>query len=148
VSKKRRAVLEGRSAIRSVSDHREARVGAEDSSFQEFVRRLPCVVCRQPTLGGDPCHRLARRRFGDWVAVESEVIGNLFPACRLHHREQHDHGRDTFEVSHELRLERVCKVIGLAYCSGWSAEALAAAALGRGYASIDAADVQTGGLPW
>ena len=68
-SRKREAALRGRPAIRSVPEphERRARAGAEDLGLQEFVRRLPCVVCRAPTLGGDPAHRLARRRFGDWI---------------------------------------------------------------------------------
>jgi len=149
-SRKREAALRGRPAIRSVPEahERRARAGAEDLGLQEFVRRLPCVVCRAPTIGGDPAHRLARRRFGDWIEdTELGVIANIYPACRAHHREQHDRGRDTFEANHAVDLRAICVVVGEAYLRGWSAEGLGARAR-DGCLEVEVEDVQDGGLPF
>jgi hypothetical protein len=141
-SRKREAALQDRPAIRSVppANERSAHVGAEDLGLQEFVRRLPCVVCLSHTLGGDPAHRLTRRRFGDWVELDGEVVANIYPACRAHHREQHDRGRSTFETAHGVDLLEVCRVVGSAYLLGWSTEGLGAAAR-SGYSSVDVSAV-------
>jgi hypothetical protein len=149
-SRKREAALRERPAISSVPEphERSACVGAEDLGLQEFVRRLPCVVCRVPTLRGDPAHRLARRRFGDWVEdTEIGVIANIYPACRPHHREQHDRGRDTFEATHAVDLRAICVVVGEAYLLGWSADALGARAR-SGYTTIDVFNVDDFGIPY
>lgn len=148
-SKKRQAKLDSAPAIRTVSDDRRAAAGQDDASFQEFVRRLPCVVCLKPTVKGDPCHRLARRRFGDWVHdLELGLIGNIYPGCRAHHGEQHDHGRTTFEVEHGIDLRVICRVVGLAYIKGWSAEGLASAARADGYERVDLEQQLDGDLPY
>ncbi len=150
-SRKREQALRDRPAISSIPapSERHARAGAEDLGLQEFVRRLPCVVCRRPTLGGDPCHRLARRRFGDWTEdTELGVIGNIYPGCREHHREQHDSGRGSFEDAHRIDLREICRRIGEAYLRGWSAPGLGARALSVGYMRVDPSDVVDGDVPF
>jgi hypothetical protein len=132
-SDKRQAHLDEAPAVRSVSDDRTAVMGAVDESLREFVRRLPCAVCRKPTLGGDPCHLRAKRRFGDWVEREGKVVGNIFPACNRHHREQHSIGILSFQAIHRIDLDEVTEVVGRAYLEGHEPETLAAAALPRGY---------------
>jgi len=146
-SRKRQAALDDRPAVRDVSEDRRATVGSSDVSFQTFVSRLPCVVCLGHTLGGDPCHRLARRRWGDWLEVDGELVGNLFPACRAHHREQHDRGIETFARAHGLDLAVICTVVGRAYLDGWSVDGLGTAAR-AGYEAVDLTDVRDGGLPF
>lgn len=141
-SKDRQSRIDEAPAVRSASDHREAVVGAEDESLREFVRRLPCAVCLRPTLGGDPCHRRTKRRFGDWVEVEGSVIGNIWPGCHAHHREQHDRGVLTFSRKYGLDLMEVCRVVGAAYLAGHEPETLGAAAMGIGY--VDGLELRPG----
>ena len=145
-SKKRQAELGARGPD-EVSDDRTAVEGAEDQSFREFVRRLPCLVC----LGfarSDPCHLRAKRRFGDWLEVAGTMRGNIFPACRRHHAEQHQRGVETFARAHGLELVEVCRVVGAAYLEGWSEEGLGAAARAGGYERVDSSKVIDGGLPY
>lgn len=132
-SDKRQAHIDEAPAVRSVSDDRTAVVGATDESLREFVRRLPCAVCLRPTLGGDPCHVRAKRRFGDWLEREGRVVGNLFPGCADHHAEQHRIGVWSFEGRHGVDLAAVAEAVGLAYLAGHEPEAVGAAALRGGY---------------
>ncbi len=121
----------------------------EDASFREFVRRLPCVVCLQPTLRGDPCHLHTKRVAGDWIDEAGELVGNIFAGCRQHHAEQHNRGIKTFARVHDVDLHEVCRLIGSAYKLGWSAEGLGAAALAaRGYARVDVQQLRDGELPF
>ena len=75
------------------------------------------------------------------------VIANISPACRAHHSEQHDRGRDTFERARAIDLREVCRLVGEAYLLGWSADGLASRAR-AGYESLNVADVVDGGLPY
>jgi hypothetical protein len=147
-SPKRQAELDALPAIASVSTDRTP-IRPSDASFREFVRRLPCVVCLVHTLGGDPCHRLGRRRFGDWLGpFELELTGNLYPACRDHHTDQHTAGINTFASGRGIDLAEITLLIGRAYQRGWSADGLGAAALARrGYAGVDVTLVLDGELP-
>jgi len=146
-SEKRQAELDALPAIASVSIERVP-IQPSDASFREFVRRLPCIVCVAPTLGGDPCHRHAVRCSGDWVELDGELVGNIFPACRAHHRAQHSEGIASFPAARGLDLANACRLIGRAYQRGWSADGLGAAALARrGYSGIDVAIVLDGELP-
>jgi len=148
VSDKRRAEFAARPAIPTVSEDRTP-VRPIDESFREFVRRLPCVVCLKPTLGGDPCHRKTKRVSGDWLDVGGELSGNIYPACREHHVEQHSYGIATFAGGHSLKLAKVCKAVGEAYTLGWSSDALGVEARARGgYTRVSLADVGSGELPY
>jgi len=147
-SARRQAELDALPVVRVVSSDRTP-VRPADESFREFVRRLPCVVCLQPTLGGDPCHLRTKRVSGDWLELDGELVGNMFPGCRTHHGEQHDRGVKTFASTHALDLHAVCVVIGRAYQLGWSAEGLGVAALAdRGYAGVDVELVLDGEMPF
>jgi hypothetical protein len=148
-SKKRQAVIDAIPAVASIPEHRTATVGAVDEGLREFCRRLPCVVDlgkRGPDgahshAGGDPCHRAAKRVHGDWVEHEGRVIGNIFPACRRHHGEQHSHGVESFGRA----LIEVCEAVGQAYLAGWSPEGLGAAAKSAGgYDKIARAELERG----
>jgi len=146
-SKKRQAQIDARPAIATISTDRTP-TRPTDESYREFVRRLPCVVCCAPTLGGDPCHLHATRRFGDWLELDGELVGNIFPACRLHHGAQHSEGIYSFPSSRGLDLDSTVLVIGRAYQRGWSADGLGAAAINkRGYAAVDVTLVLDGELP-
>ncbi len=146
-SVKRQAQLDALPAISSVSDSRTP-VQPVDGNFREFVRRLPCIVCLKPTLGGDPCHLHTKRVAGDWLDEAGELVGNIFAGCRDHHAEQHNRGIKTFAQVHGVDLPAVCKLIGAAYKLGWSADGLGAAAIARrGYAAIDVEAVVSGELP-
>lgn len=120
-----------------------------DESFREFIRRLPCVVCLEPALKGDPCHRGTRRNHGDWDELpDSDVlVGNIFPACRAHHDEQHL-GIFTFQLRRKLDLDKICRVIGEAYQAGWSPDGLGVAARASGYMAVDPTQVIDGELPF
>lgn len=140
ISDKHRAEFDGRPAIRTIPDpeDRNAEVRATDEGLQEFARRLPCAVCRRPTIASEPCHVRTRRRFGDWVEADGAVQGNLWPGCDRHHREQHDRGIKTFEVLHGIDLERVGAVVGATYLAGHEPETLAGeVGPGRPYESVD-----------
>ena len=146
-SKRRQAELDARPVVFMVSTDRSP-VRPEDQSFREFVRRLPCVVCLKPTLGGDPCHLHTKRVSGDWLEHDGELGGNIFPACRLHHGAQHSEGISTFASKRGLDLAAVCLLIGRAYQRGWSADGLAVAALcARGYVDVEVEQVLDGELP-
>ena len=147
-SKRRQAEIDARPVVLTVSSDRTPTRPA-DESFREFVRRLPCVVCLRLTLGGDPCHLHTKRVAGDWLELDGQLVGNLFPGCRSHHAEQHDRGIKTFASTHALDLHAVCVVIGRAYQLGWSAEGLGVAALAaRGYAGVDVENVLDGEMPF
>jgi hypothetical protein len=146
-STKRQALLDALPAIASISPDRTPVVPA-DASYREFVRRLPCVVCLVPTLGGDPCHLHTQRNAGDWIELDGRLVGNIFPACRLHHREQHSAGFERFAAARDLDMPAICQLIGSAYRRGWSADGLGAAALlRRGYSDINLDRMLTGELP-
>jgi hypothetical protein len=146
-SPKRQAVIVERPVIASVSLDRTP-ICPTDESFREFIRRLPCVVCCRPTLGGDPCHLHTSRVSGDWLEVDGELVGNIFPACRLHHGAQHSEGIYTFPSARGLDLDATVLLIGKAYRLGWSADGLGAAALRvRGYVGVDVSAVLDGELP-
>jgi hypothetical protein len=146
-SKKRQALIDARPGISMINTDRTP-IRPTDESYREFVRRLPCVVCRAPTLGGDPCHLHTTRRFGDWLELDGELVGNIFPACRLHHREQHSDGFERFAGARGLDIAEFCKLIGRAYRLGWSTDGLGSAVLrARGYAGVDVDDVLDGELP-
>jgi hypothetical protein len=146
-SAKRQAQLDERPAIAMISTDRTPKLPT-DESFREFVRRLPCVVCCKPTLGGDPCHLHTSRVSGDWLEVDGEIVGNIFPACRMHHGAQHSEGIYSFPSSRGLALDATVLVIGRAYQRGWSADGLGAAAINkRGYAAVDVTLVLDGELP-
>jgi hypothetical protein len=146
-SAKRQAQIDERPAIASVSLDRTP-LCPTDESFREFIRRLPCVVCIKPTLGGDPCHLHTSRVSGDWLEQDGELVGNIFPACRLHHGAQHSEGIYTFPSARGLDLDAVCSLIGRAYRRGWSADGLGAAAVRvRGYVGVDVEAVLSGELP-
>jgi hypothetical protein len=146
-SAKRQAQIDERPAIASVSVDRTP-ICPTDESFREFIRRLPCVVCIKPTLGGDPCHLHTSRVSGDWLEQDGELVGNIFPACRLHHGAQHSEGIYTFPLARGLDLDATVLLIGRAYRRGWSADGLGAAALRvRGYAGVDVNLVLDGELP-
>lgn len=144
-SSKRQAEIDARPVIPEISDDRSPR-RPTDESFREFVRRLPCVVCLAPTLRGDPCHRRAKRRFGDWTEVDGSLVGNIYPACRLHHGEQHNAGIETFAATRSIDLVEICRIVGAAYQLGWSPDGLTVAAI-RGYERVDVNDVIDGELP-
>ena len=147
-SKRRQTELDELPEIRTIAIDRTP-VRPTDASFREFVRRLPCVVCLKPTLGGDPCHMHTKRVAGDWLDVDGELVGNIYAGCRTHHAEQHDRGIKTFARARGVDLAAVCKLIGSAYKRGWSAEGLGAAAIAaRGYASVDVEQVLDGELPF
>lgn len=146
-SAKRQALIDARPVIAEISDDRTPR-RPDDESFREFVRRLPCVVCRAPTLRGDPCHLHARRRFGDWLERDGELIGNIYPACRRHHGEQHNEGIESFPRARGLDLDAVCRIVGEAYRLGWSADGLGSEALACGYLHVDVAEVVDSELPY
>lgn len=93
--------------------------------------------------GGDPCHRKAKRVHGDWVELEGRVVGNIFPACRIHHVEQHVVGIKSF--GH--RVLEACEAIGVAYLAGWSPEGLGAAAKAAGgYDRIARGELERGDI--
>jgi hypothetical protein len=147
-SKRRQAELDAMPVVTTVSTDRTP-IRPEDASFREFVRRLPCVVCLKPTLGGDPCHLHTKRVAGDWLDDAGELVGNIYAGCRQHHAEQHDRGIKTFVRVHGVDLPEACKQIGNAYKLGWSAEGLGAAAIAaRGYARVDVEQVLDGELPF
>ena len=147
-SEKRQAQIDERPAIAMISTDRTPKLPT-DESFREFIRRLSCVVCIKPTLGGDPCHLHTSRVSGDWLEVDGELVGNIFPACRLHHREQHSDGFVRFAGARGLDMPEVCKLIGRAYQRGWSADGLGAAALARrGYSDIELNLELSGELPF
>lgn len=148
-SKRRQAELDAMPVVLTVSTDRTP-VRPEDASFREFVRRLPCVVCLKPTLGGDPCHLHTKRVAGDWLEqADGELVGNIFPACRLHHGAQHSEGIYTFASKRGLNLDATVLLIGKAYQLGWSADGLGAAALCvRGYVGVDVSAVLAGELPF
>ena len=146
-SEKRQAQIDARPAIASISTGRTPKLPT-DESFREFIRRLPCVVCCKPTLGGDPCHLHTSRVSGDWLERDGEFVGNIFPACRLHHGAQHSEGIYSFPSARRLDLDTTVLVIGRAYQRGWSADGLGAAATNkRGYAAVDVTLVLDGELP-
>lgn len=147
-SKRRQAQLDAMPVVLTVSTDRTP-VQPEDASFREFVRRLPCVVCLEPTLGGDPCHLHTKRVAGDWLEHDGELVGNIFPACRLHHGAQHSEGIYTFASKRGLDLDATVLLIGTAYQLGWSADGLGAAALhAGGYAGVDVKQVDVGEIPF
>ena len=82
-----------------------------------LARFLPCCVptCHA-TPPSDPCHVRSRGAGGKDRA-------NVFPACRRHHREQHDHGVETFAARHSLVLEvvaaRVAELVDAHDCLDW-----------------------------
>lgn len=146
-SKKRAAQIATLPAIAMISTDRMP-VLPTDESFREFIRRLPCVVCCKPTLGGDPCHLHTSRVSGDWLEVDGELVGNIFPACRLHHGAQHSEGIYSFPSSRGLDLDATVLVIGRAYRLGWSPDGLGVEAIQkRGYAAVDVTLVLDGELP-
>jgi hypothetical protein len=146
-SKKRAAVLAALPAIAMISTDRTPKLPT-DESFREFIRRLPCVVCCKPTLGGDPCHLHTSRVSGDWLEVDGELVGNIFPACRVHHGAQHSEGIYSFPISRGIDLDATVLVIGRAYRLGWSPDGLGVAAMKkRGYAAVDVTLVLDGELP-
>jgi len=146
-SKRRQAVLEAIPVLPTISTDRTP-IRPEDPSFREFVRRLPCVVCLKPTLGGDPCHLHTKRVAGDWLEHDGEFVGNIFPACRVHHSAQHSEGIYSFQISRGLDLHATVSLIGKAYQRGWSADGLGAAAIiRRGYMGVDVTLVLDGELP-
>jgi hypothetical protein len=146
-SRKRQGQIAALPATASISLDRSP-VRPVDESFREFIRRLPCVVCCKPTLGGDPCHLHTSRVSGDWLTVDGEFVGNIFPACRLHHGAQHSEGIYSFTNARGIDLAATVLLIGMAYRRGWSADGLGAAALRvRGYVGVDVSAVLDGELP-
>jgi hypothetical protein len=62
-----------------------------------FVKRLPCSV-----LGclAKPCENAhVGRHAGMGLKGEAETV---IPLCAAHHKEYHDHGRDTFAAKYKL----------------------------------------------
>jgi len=153
-----------KSRIKPVSDKRAARPrlrdvqvpdpkdrcpveGADDMGFRRFVTQLYCVVDgRLPVGGADPCHFRCKRVNGDWVNVDGELHGNLFPLFRRHHNEQHSRGIKTWQRLHGVELAQVCRVIGVAYLAGCSPQLLSrAAVIAGGYQHIDVDAPELGG---
>lgn len=136
VSKRRAAKQRARrDAVIPPAGERGAEVGAESPEFRLFVSKLACCVELKlpPPSGVDPCHRLTKRNNGDWVGGScGEPVGNIFPAMRKNHREQHDTGIKSFAEKHELDLAEVCRVVGEGYLLGLEPDELSALAISAG----------------
>lgn len=77
--------------------------------LRDYVRSLPCVVPRCPRPP-EACHVKTKRLGHD--------RRNLYPACHLHHAEQHQHGIRTFEAKYGLDLADVAAAVTAAFDLG------------------------------
>jgi len=78
-------------------------------AYRAWIRTFPCVV---PGCEGaaEPCHVIRKSQGGD-------DVGNLYPGCRRHHDEQHEHGTlGPFERKYGLDLAQ----IAAGYGEGWA----------------------------
>lgn len=136
VSKKRAAKQRARrDAVIAGPGERTAEVGAESPEFRLFVSRLACCVDLKPPppTGVDPCHLRTKRNNGDWVpGVAGEPVGNIFPAVRRYHQEQHKIGIKSFAEKHEINLAEICRVVGEGYLLGLEPDELSMLAISAG----------------
>lgn len=131
-AKKQRA---RRDAVIPEAGKRVAEVGAECPEFRLFVSKLACCIDLRPPppTGVDPCHLRAKRNNGDWIRGGcGEPVGNIFPAMRSYHTEQHKIGIKSFAKKHDRDLAEVCRVVGEGYLRGLEPEDLSALAIRAG----------------
>ena len=79
-------------------------VAVHDKAYREWIASHECVICGWPS---ECCHVRGRRMWGDY--------GNCFPACRLHHAEQHAFGIKSFQARHNIDLILIAAAYGEAY---------------------------------
>ena len=135
VSKRRaKKQVERRNAVIAAPSERRAEIGGEDPSFRKWIVQLACAVdLERVTTGVDPCHLRTKRIAGDWVAgAGGEPVGNIFPARRKHHTEQHDIGIKSFATKQGLDLEQVCRPVGEGYLLGLDPEEMSERARAAG----------------
>lgn len=132
--KRRKRMAARRDAVIPPATERVAEVGAESPEFRLFVSQLACAIeLKVIPTGVDPCHLRTKRVNGDWLrGVAGDPVGNIFPAMRKHHTEQHTIGIDSFAHKHDRNLVEVCRVVGEGYLRGLDPEDLSALAIRAG----------------
>ena len=80
-----------------------------------FVREYRCCVCKSTETFA--CHVKGKRAYGAWLTCPhtGDRIGNIYPACKTHHDEQHDHGIKTFEAKYGFSLSGLAADLGRAF---------------------------------
>lgn len=93
-----------RRPMRRANPRRRRRALAEDfGDLADVVRTLPCCVAGCTRGPSDPAHVHSRGAGGHaWIKVGEQLVGNLAPLCREHHREQHQRGARTFYARHSF----------------------------------------------
>lgn len=119
---KRGGYLKTYTPINPINEERQEREQERQfGELAEYVRGLGCLVCGGPSQA---CHFKTRRNGGAWRIVFCEdthepiEVGNLWPGCPRHHREQHDRGILTFQATHGLDLDAETRRIGAEYLDG------------------------------
>lgn len=115
----KRSSLDRGSGPAPVSETNSGRAHQRDEGLREYVRRLPCVVCGSPPPNS-ACHvKNWGAGYGDWVVTpDGERVGNLYPGCVEHHREEENalnSGPETFEKRHDIDLAAEARRVGEAY---------------------------------
>lgn len=91
-------------AVKPVNRERRAlRRAAAFGDCARMARLLPCAVCLR-AAPSDPAHVVSRGAGG-------LDAGNVWPACRRHHDQQHAIGVRAFEKRHGLSLEVVASAV-------------------------------------
>lgn len=87
----------------------EKPVRKKNRKYLDWVSKQLCVICKSPGQYhdsgewlNDPCHILGKGAGGG-------DEGNVFPACRKHHSEQHKIGINAFQVKYGLDLRKLAK---------------------------------------
>lgn len=99
---------------------RERFEGLRNEEYRDWIRGLPCIlqgrtnasgrvhVCWHPERCSDACHVESKARgAGD--------VGNLYPGCRVAHRDEHDFGRKSFEREWSVNLREIAGALWLTY---------------------------------
>lgn len=94
---------------------RERFEGLRDEDYREWIRNLPCILTGRE---GHQCWHPEKR--SDAAHVESKACGsgdagNLFPACRRAHQDQHDHGMKSFCREWGVNVREIAGALWLTY---------------------------------
>jgi hypothetical protein len=71
--------------------------------YKNFIEACPCLVCQRPApSAAHHWHRKGHGAKGMKAPDERQI-----PLCGSHHREFHDHGRETFANKYDIDIEYV-----------------------------------------
>lgn len=88
-----------------------------DQDYLEWIEGLACMICGRfgagYKAGVSDAHHINKKGHGSMSGKTDDT--RAVPLCFEHHREYHQHGRDTFAEKHDLDYEVIIDALNKLY---------------------------------